>query len=828
MSPDTTSLGVVFIHGLFSSEKTWDDFARLLETDEKLDFVTVRRFDYSSPLTRRFRPDRRTPDYNDLAERLKTFLHIEAKRHDRVVLVAHSQGGLVVQRYLSRMLNDGQGLALARILGVVLFACPNDGSDFLLPLRDAWWRRHPQVRALAPLDSGVKDAQRTVLRQIVQAQEIGPASCPIPFRVFGGMDDNIVARASAQGVFPDVFMLPGDHFSIIKPKTHEDPAYLALHEHLMEVQQCEGASDPLAPPSGAPTTETMSPPWGDDAKAARILDVLPPYADWLKTLRSQQFYVVSGRVNRLFHEAVDSLRNDPLDFIDSGLQEAAIGCSQAAVALSEAMIELLFADGVDAEAYERLPAPEKEDAWRFVVGEYRRGKRELHLHTLRNSFFEAYDTLLSLINKRLPEPEQAAVLTSPARSAAVVERTAAHHALAPQLRVGQGLPRHERDLRLAYDQLRSAGLGEPITEAYTHGIAAIQRFAAVEGTESGWVLCVVNGRAAAVSDPVWQALLDAGQPASNSDPLDAVGYPTTAGIGPAVIGEDVERLGLEGGSWGPGWLVRSDRGWHWDPQVRLGFDQTRSAMNWTAAQPAPQLRLRVLVTLPWAPAGGMEITPTRRRSLAQALPFSSLAGAATMLSRRRGADLPAAHWQLGPHRNAIDSVSYSATITAVNESPALVAAAMVALPGALQSHTVTCAEITVQDTTAWAAALPPDVSTRLDLDEVEAVLLAAWETAADLLPAAACDVTTMRWAGAPAVELRLSAEAHPGHPRADLATLIDFSVFGSTDRSPLSEMAVTITVSPVLERAERQRLLRTALVHMAQGFGYVEADECLL
>ncbi|MER6274488.1 hypothetical protein [Streptomyces sp900105755] len=47
------------------------------------------------------------------------------------------------------------------------------------------------------------------------------------------------------------------------------------------------------------------------------------------------------------------------------------------------------------------------------------------------------------------------------------------------------------------------------------------------------------------------------------------------------------------------------------------------------------------------------------------------------------------------------------------------------------------------------------------------------------------------------------------------------------DRSSLPEMAVTITVSPMLEETERRKVLRRALVRMLQGFGYIEADEHL-
>ncbi|MFC7261491.1 alpha/beta fold hydrolase [Streptomyces lutosisoli] len=831
MGVGTTNLGVVFIHGLFSSEKTWDPLARLLESDEGLTTVTVRRFGYASPKLRRFRPDRRTADYNDLAERLKAFLHYEAVGHDRLVLVAHSQGGLIVQRYLARMINSGQVQQLTKIRGVMLLACPNDGSDFMLPLRSAWWPGHPQVRELTPLNPDVKDAQRTVLDQIVYAQGGGASSGSIPFWVFGGSEDKVVVRASAQGVFPHVFMLPGDHFSIIKPKTHRDPVYVALRTHLLDVQQQADRADPGtdAPNPSESVSAAQATPWGDSAKAARILDVLPPYADWLKTLRTQDFFVVSGRVNRLFHEAADALSNDPLQFIDPALRDAATACSRAVTDLSEAMIDLLFADRVDDKAYEDLPAREKEDAWTLFLGEHQRGESERRLHALRNAFFETYDALVRLLNERLLAPEGT---TSPPRvtstPATVAAPPAVSNAAGPQMRVGQGLPRYERELRMAYDQLRSAGIGAPASDAYLSGSTAVQHFAASEEPGPGWVLSLRNGRAVAIGEPLWNALVRAGRPAADGDPLNAVGYPTAPGTEPAVLGPDVQRIALEGGSWGKGWLVRFDNGWRWEPQVDLHFNQTRSATNWTGAQPAPQLRLRAVITLPWETAEELQVTPARRRDLKSKLPFSRLAGAVTTLSLRRGADLRAAHWDLGPNRNAIDSVSYSATIASLDGRPALTGAVMASLPGALQSSTVTCAEVAIQDAAAWTAVLPPGASTKLTLEEVASVLLAAWETAADVLPAAACDVTTMRWAGPPTVELRVSAEGPHDQPRANLDTLIDLSETGPTDRSSLPEMAVTITVSPMLADTERRQVLRRALVRMLQGFGYVEADEHLL
>lgn len=402
----------------------------------------------------------------------------------------------------------------------------------------------------------------------------------------------------------------------------------------------------------------------------------------------------------------------------------------------------------------------------------------------------------------------------------------------PELRVGQGLPARERELSDAYEQLRRvADLGQPNSDAYAQDAAVVQHFADTAESKPGWVLCLVDRQPPlALAEPVWQAVIDAGRRDPAGQAIPAVGYPAADGEQPAVLGPDTESVNLGGGSWGPGRLVRSGSGpWRWEPQIRISLDQTRAARNWTANQPAPQLRLRALVNWPWAHAGDLEITPPRRRELRQGLPFSALAGAATLLSLRRGTELPAAQWQPGPHRNARDAASYASTVTAPDGRPALTAAAMASLPSPLEAHVVTCAEVLLEDATAWKVLLPADATTRLSLQEAQAVLFAAWETAADLLPTAtAQDPDQMQWAGAPTIELRLSAEGPHDQPRPDLGTLIDLSPLGPTDRGVLPEMAVTITAVPALKDKERQPLLRRALVYMAHSFGFVEADEEVL
>lgn len=223
---------VVFVHGLFSSARTWRHFDLLIESDPDLARFSLLHFEYSSPKFN-WNPLRRIPDFNVLADNLQTFLETEAADHTDLILVSHSQGGLVVQRFLSRMLSNARGKDLERIRRVVMFACPNSGSEILLAARRsvAFWK-NPQERELRPINDSVADSQKIVLSRIIHARCIASDQCPIPIFAYAGESDNIVTTASARGVFPDTGILPGDHFSIIQPNSREHRAFRTLKMNL--------------------------------------------------------------------------------------------------------------------------------------------------------------------------------------------------------------------------------------------------------------------------------------------------------------------------------------------------------------------------------------------------------------------------------------------------------------------------------------------------------------------------------------------------------------------------------------------------------------------
>jgi pimeloyl-ACP methyl ester carboxylesterase len=224
---------VIFVHGLFSSAGAWRHFDQLIRSDPELSHLTILNFEYSSPKLN-WSPLRGIPDFNVLADNLQTYLEVEAANQTDVVLVSHSQGGLIIQRFLSRMISKGRGDELARIRRIVMFACPNSGSEvFLAARRGAIFWRHAQERDLRPINASVTDAQQIVLSRIVHASSIDANECHIPIVAFAGESDNIVTPASARSVFPDTGVLPGDHFSIIRPDSLNHRAYTALKKNLL-------------------------------------------------------------------------------------------------------------------------------------------------------------------------------------------------------------------------------------------------------------------------------------------------------------------------------------------------------------------------------------------------------------------------------------------------------------------------------------------------------------------------------------------------------------------------------------------------------------------
>jgi hypothetical protein len=375
----------------------------------------------------------------------------------------------------------------------------------------------------------------------------------------------------------------------------------------------------------------------------------------------------------------------------------------------------------------------------------------------------------------------------------------------------------------------------PGSAVYRDGPGFVQRFDR-DPPDYGWVICALPGRApVAVYNEIWSALQDAGSGSPEANPLNAVGFPVDLAEGTRIIDDEAVQFDLTGGSWGDGRLVRDATRWHWEPRARFSMNMTRAAGYWTAL-PVPRcLRLRAIASLPWADIGELALTSRRRRDLEQNLAGTELAAAVARLSSHRGADLVVEEWSRGPHPNSLHALSCSATVPAPDGAIALAACVMIKLPDASSSSVITCAEVRVESLDSWSAALAAasgehsSSDLRLSTTELADALTASWQTATEILPAATTsDPGAMHWLAPPTVELRLTAEQPPDSTSEAYTTLDDYinlGPLGHSDRSPLREVAVTLTTPPLLDPHGRRSQCSQALTYMAQHFGYLDATE---
>lgn len=229
---------VVLVHGFGSSKVCWKQLLTLFRDDPKIseafDFAC---FEYPTGwITWSFL--RRIPGLLEIAQGLNSFLELsELAAYREIVLVGHSQGGLVIQNALVDKLRWEKVEDLYRVRQVILIATPNLGSALLSLTRKflSVFVPNSQEHSLRVFDS-----QITELRAVITARIVGThgqsAAWPIPVQCFWGTVDGIVAEASARGPFDAdlATSLNGDHFSILRPVSREHEGYKLIAEALLE------------------------------------------------------------------------------------------------------------------------------------------------------------------------------------------------------------------------------------------------------------------------------------------------------------------------------------------------------------------------------------------------------------------------------------------------------------------------------------------------------------------------------------------------------------------------------------------------------------------
>ena len=226
----------MFVHGFGSSRKCWDTLVNLLQSDraitERFDFDF---FEYPTDWVK-LKPTERIPGHKELAQKFRAFVASEGFANRDITLVGHSQGGLIIHAYLNYMVEESWGKQLEPIRQVITFATPHYGSNLFSGLRRLFspFIDNPQERRLRTLDEDLSDVVRKVNNRIATTHQADGAHWPIPVHCFGGLSDNVVPKASAQGPFVSYTPLTGNHSTILEPANKDDDRYRELKEVLLD------------------------------------------------------------------------------------------------------------------------------------------------------------------------------------------------------------------------------------------------------------------------------------------------------------------------------------------------------------------------------------------------------------------------------------------------------------------------------------------------------------------------------------------------------------------------------------------------------------------
>jgi pimeloyl-ACP methyl ester carboxylesterase len=227
---------LVTVHGFWSSPATWERLNKAWRADTNLHGLEIHDFEYESPKKPPFPlSTTRIPDFNDIAGILASEYSKVLADVPEIAFVTHSQGGLILQRFLAWMTDQGRAPELRRIRSIVMLACPNGGSEYLRSIRRVLgYGRHAQAGSLEALNPHVINAQSAVLERIVYATGVDTQHCPIPFHVYAGGSDRVVPAQSAKSVFKGAGTIAGNHFSILNPGARGSQTVTVVRRHLIE------------------------------------------------------------------------------------------------------------------------------------------------------------------------------------------------------------------------------------------------------------------------------------------------------------------------------------------------------------------------------------------------------------------------------------------------------------------------------------------------------------------------------------------------------------------------------------------------------------------
>ena len=206
---------LLFVHG-FTGEAsdTFGIIPELLSKESKMDGWDMRPLGYTRPVQPELGKDIWAAgiDVDKIAMYLSSNIKNKFKNYDRIAIVAHSLGGLAVQKAILELKPEQR----ERISHLIMFGTPSKGID---PEQVAkkWNNKYKEMSGDGPLITKLRSDWSETFKD----------GMPFKLKVAAATDDDIVSVKSCHGPFADEVkeFVDNDHFRMVKPEDENDDAY---------------------------------------------------------------------------------------------------------------------------------------------------------------------------------------------------------------------------------------------------------------------------------------------------------------------------------------------------------------------------------------------------------------------------------------------------------------------------------------------------------------------------------------------------------------------------------------------------------------------------
>lgn len=244
----------LFIHGIGSSNETWKQFIKVLDSDRTVrcekyentrtklnsEILYYQYFEYESAFFKKGKffsslfekknGKKSSQSINQLSEDLASYID-SFKHFDKVNLVGHSMGGLIILDCLLSIYADKNEKLRKKIKNIVFIASPIAGSDDADDLKKYFGKK---ITAVELQQMGTDSENIASLKQGIDLYSLELKKDNILY-IYGSSDARIEedSRKIAKE-FAKVESVQADHTTIKEPTSINDVKYIWVKDHLLE------------------------------------------------------------------------------------------------------------------------------------------------------------------------------------------------------------------------------------------------------------------------------------------------------------------------------------------------------------------------------------------------------------------------------------------------------------------------------------------------------------------------------------------------------------------------------------------------------------------